>query len=452
MNSNKQDQPLSLRLRTMRASAWSFGGMFVNTGMRLVGNLIMTRILLPDAFGLMAMVSTLEIALMMITDIGVAQSVVRSARGTDPTYLRVAWTVQAVRGVILASVVVAVSVVFGLVAPHVARPGTVYAEPVLPWLFAMSAVNMVLMGLHSTNQWVAARNMHMGRITLANATTQVVRLLAMVGFAMIDASVWALMAGVIVGSITEVALSHTLFPGPRMRPMWNREIQDELWHFGKWIIGSSLLTFVANQADRIILGGYLNADVFGFYVIAFNLVQAGGLLIDKMTNSISYSALSEVMRERPEDLRGFYGKLSLAIDAMCVAGFVIAVFVGPWFIHTLYRANYATAALFIPVLALSLLPRRYETMRAMILSSGQSLATMKISGLNAVGTCAGLYIGFHVAGIFGALVAVGLYKMAGVPVILREGGRIIGGLLLRDLLWLGLVVVATVLLAMFGSL
>jgi O-antigen/teichoic acid export membrane protein len=75
-----------------------FGGENI---LRLGSNLILTRLLFPEAFGLMALVTVFLTGLKMFSDFGLNASIIRSARGDDPIFLQTAWTVQILRGVML---------------------------------------------------------------------------------------------------------------------------------------------------------------------------------------------------------------------------------------------------------------------------------------------------------------------------------------------------------------
>ena len=57
--------PPSLRSRMLRAAGWLVGGNISSQALRLLSNLILTRLLLPEAFGLVAAVNTLYFALVM---------------------------------------------------------------------------------------------------------------------------------------------------------------------------------------------------------------------------------------------------------------------------------------------------------------------------------------------------------------------------------------------------
>jgi len=85
-------------IRSMGFSILSFGG---GSGLRLIGNLILTRILFPEAFGMMALIQIVIAGLTMFSDLGIHSAIIKDARGNDPDYLNTAWALQICRGVFL---------------------------------------------------------------------------------------------------------------------------------------------------------------------------------------------------------------------------------------------------------------------------------------------------------------------------------------------------------------
>mgnify|MGYP000735525278 CR=1 FL=1 len=83
------------------------GTLFVITGyglsqvLRLGGNLILTRLLVPEFFGIMALARAVITGLHFFSDIGLMPSIIRSQRGGDPVFLNTAWTIAVLRGIIL---------------------------------------------------------------------------------------------------------------------------------------------------------------------------------------------------------------------------------------------------------------------------------------------------------------------------------------------------------------
>jgi O-antigen/teichoic acid export membrane protein len=412
--------------RAARAGLWSMTEMGLGYGLRLGSNLVMTRILLPEAFGLMAMVTLVHIALAMLSDLGITQSIIRSPRGEETRYLRVGWTIQILRDSAIAVGVLVVAAALWLLAPGLAPAGTVYADPALPALIAVSSVVMILSGLESTTQHVAARKMQLRWGVIQNISSQIVALIAMVALAQINPSVWSLLWGMIIGAAFRMVLSHILFPGPRMALAWDREMADEFWQFGKWVIGSSLMTFVTNNVDRIFLGAVLDKEHFGFYVIASVWAQAGVMVTTRIIHQIGLPLFSNVSRERPHDLLRVYERFGRLNGIISLAGFVALFFGGAALIHLLYPDSYAQSASFMPFLALAMLREWFSPLGALLLSQGNSKATAISGAAEAVATSLALPIGYSLMGIEGALLAVAVAPMAGVLPMMLVARRTIG--------------------------
>ena len=88
----------SLRKLALRGVIWTTAGFGCGQVLRLAGNLILTRLLVPELFGLMTLAQTAITGLSMFSDIGTSANVVRHPRGEDPKFLNTAWTLQVIRG------------------------------------------------------------------------------------------------------------------------------------------------------------------------------------------------------------------------------------------------------------------------------------------------------------------------------------------------------------------
>ena len=71
----------------LRAALWLLGSNLASQALRLASNLLLARWLAPEAFGLIAAVNTLYFGLVMFSDLGIWQSIVRSDRGQHPRHV-----------------------------------------------------------------------------------------------------------------------------------------------------------------------------------------------------------------------------------------------------------------------------------------------------------------------------------------------------------------------------
>lgn len=428
----------SLGARVMKGGSWVMIQMLVGNLLRLMSNLIMTRLLLPEAYGVMALVITIHAALQMLTDIAEGRNIAREPDGDQTHFLRTVWTVKIIRNVLIALLVVLISFGFLAFGPTYFAPGTVYADPLFPPLLAVSSVILVFKGLGSTKVGLAFRRLDYRSNVFLALTAQACGIGLMILFASISATPWALLFGMISTTLIATILSHVFLPGPSMRLHWDREIVGRIWRFGRWLMGSSLLTFVSQMGDRLILGALVPNETLGIYVIALLWVDVGRTAISRV-GGVSFNTFSEIRRDRPAELPRLFRKFLRMIDLACLAGFCIMVLGGQFLIQVLYDENYQASGAYIPFLALGYLGLRYDVFGMLILAEGDSRSSTIISAMRATALCLGLWAGYQFLGIEGVLLAAALNPLVSAPYVLWRTSRILGrDRILRDLLWLAL--------------
>ena len=124
----------ALESTAIRATIWTIADYGFSMALRVANSLILTRLLMPEAFGLMTLVTTLVVGISLISDIGLGPSVIQNARGDEPVLLNTAWTLQVLRG--LGIFVVALALAWPM--------SLLYHEPRLMWLLPALGLNIVL--------------------------------------------------------------------------------------------------------------------------------------------------------------------------------------------------------------------------------------------------------------------------------------------------------------------
>ena len=69
---------LSLRKRAISAGAWNLAALVTSQAIRLGGNLVMARLLMPDMFGIMIIATTVSVVLHLLSDVGLRQNIIQS--------------------------------------------------------------------------------------------------------------------------------------------------------------------------------------------------------------------------------------------------------------------------------------------------------------------------------------------------------------------------------------
>lgn len=399
--------------RAMRSSALTASGFAVSQVIRLASNLVLTRLLLPDAFGLMALVTVAMIGLANFSDVGVGQAIMANRRGDDDDFLDTAWTLQVARGALLWLATCA------LAAPVAAF----YAEPMLAQILPVAGLSLLIAGFNPTRIETANRHLMLGRVTLLDLFSQTLGVAVMVAAALATESVWALVIGGLVGAAAKLALTSLFLPGGRNRFRWDAGAAHELVHFGKWIFLSTVFGFIIAQGDRVILGKYLSLDWLGVYNIGFFLASAplllGGAVIGRVmiplyrhgadgpaTNLAKVRAMRRILT----------GVLLGALLSMALLGVPL--------VHALYDERYAAAGAVVVLIACAQIPNVIGmTYDQAALAAGDSRRFCAVLAAKAALFVLLFLAGAEVGGLVGALLGQGLALLLSYPLVVGLARR-----------------------------
>jgi len=421
----------SLKRRVLAGSVWTIFGFGAAFLLRLGGNVALTRLLFPEAFGLMTLVTVLMMGLAMFSEIGVGPSIIQNPRGDDPAFLNTAWTIQVVRGLLLWVCAIAL-------APLMAR---LYEEPRLRWMVPIAGLSAVFAGFSSTSLFLLNRHLRLGRRTVLDLATQFVGLVVTVAWACVDRSVNALVGGMLVAPALKAVLSHVVIPGPRNRLAWDREAGRSLFRFGRWIFLNTLLAFIGMQADRLLLGKLISMEMLGVYGIAAALVMTGRSLVSSLAGSVLFPAASRRSGLPREQFLGQLRQKRRPILLLSAAMMAVVVSCEDWVVLGLYDARYEAASWILPILTLGLWPVVLAaTADGCLLALDQSKYLTLGSFLRVLALCVLLPLGYWRFGLAGVVVSVSLVDWP------RYIGAVIGlvrsrlNLLRQDALATGLLV------------
>ncbi len=398
----------SLTARVLRSSALSVVGFGYSQVLRLATNLILTRILFPEAFGLMALVMVFLMGLAMFSDVGISPAIAQSKRGDDPDFLNTAFTIQIIRGVFL----FAVGCLLALPAAHF------YGEDILAPMLMVASLQFIITGFVPTRLETAKRHLLMGRITALDMMCQTMSVFVTVGLALWTGSVWALVFSGLFGAAIQVVLYSLYLPGPRNRLRWEGAAASELIHFGKWIFLSTICGFFLGQGDRLILGKVLPLDAFGVYSIGFFLASFPLMLGHMVTGRV----LIPIYRDRPprESRDNFLKLRRMRIMATAgLMGLMMTVgLLGVWLVDLMYDARYLAAGGIVVLITCIQMPVLIAlTYDQAALAAGDSKRYFVLAASRAVLVLSGLLIGGLSFGLVGALVGQGLAMLAAYPVV-----------------------------------
>ena len=392
--------------RALRGSAIVALGYVASQVLRLGSNLILTRLLFPEAFGMMALVTVVMIGLMMFSDVGIGPAILGDRRGDDPRFLDTAWTIQVVRGALLWGVT------WALAWPLAAF----YRAPELTQLLPVAGLTLLIAGFNPTRIETANRHLALGRVTLLDLTAQVAGIAAMIVLAIATHSVWALVWGNILGTLVKLGLTTAFLPGHRNRLGWDKAAAGGLIRFGGWIFLSTACGFLLMQGDKAILGRYLSLTSLGIYNIGYFLASFPMLLAAAVVGRIFIPLYREVAADGSDRVYRRLRRMRFAVTGTVFVLVGSVAMLGVPLVGLLYDARYAAAGAVVVAVACVQLPQLLmATYDSAALAAGDSRGFFLVSALRAGAQTALFLAGAELAGLPGALIAQALAAILAAP-------------------------------------
>ncbi|HOO71576.1 MAG TPA: oligosaccharide flippase family protein [Spirochaetota bacterium] len=413
-NPSHQGKNNQLLKKVKNGSIWTITSHGGSQIIRFLNNLIMTRLLFEEAFGIMAIVSTFLVGLQLFSDIGIGPSIIQNKRGEEPEFYNTAWTIQVVRGFVLFLVALTGAVPFSMF----------YNEPLLAKLIAVSGINAFIQGFASTKLFINNRNLDMKRLAIIELISQIASMAIMIIWAVIDRSIWALVVGGIAGTTTKTILSHTMLPGEKNRFHWNNEDSRSLYHFGRWIFISTMITFFAQQSDRLIFGKMIPFTLLGIYHIGSTLGNIPLQILKQLMGRVFFPLFSRI-NEANKDLSSAFTQTRWII--LVFAGWVYSGFIagGTTIVDILYDDRYLQAGWIVQFISIGCwFSICMDSYGAILLSRAKTFQLAVSNATKFVSMIIFIFLGNKFFGFKGAVLGIAASELCRLIVITIASARI----------------------------
>ena len=331
---------LALRTRVVRSAGWVFAGRAVLQGLLIVKLVIMARLLGPEDFGLFGFALLALGALNTFTRTGFNSALIQRKDNAE-SYLDTAWTVHVIRALVLGAAMVGT-------APLVA---TFFGDDRIVPLLRVLSGSVVLNGLVNVGVIYFHKELDFRRQFVLDSARGGTSFVVGVALAFALRSVWALIYAHVAASAVRCLASYVMH-GYRPRPRLDRAQAAELFRFGRWVLGSSVVAFLTMHGDDVFLGKRLGPTALGAYQVAYQLSNAPAREIAGLCSTVMMPTYAKVQHQ-PARLRGAFLEVFelVASAALPLAAFIL--FAAPELVVGLLGAKWQAAVAPVQVLAIA---------------------------------------------------------------------------------------------------
>lgn len=402
----------SLGAQAVSGSLWTairFAGEY---GLRLASNLILSRLLVPEAFGLMALVWVVMTGLAMFSDVGITAIVVQSRRGDEPSFLNTVWTLQVIRGALLT----------GFAALLAIPMAHFYDIPELRELIWVASFTAFISGFNSIAMVRLQRHLQIKKVAMIEVSGQLWANVATITLGLLYPSVWALVFGGLLGSLGRMVLTHAMNPDHRCRFAWDRSAISDLLDFGKWVFLSTILFFLAGQSDRLIFGQLFSVANLGVFSFAMIFATIPTQVVWRIGSAVVFPALSR-RRESETGLVPIYRRARIPLLVLGVLPVAFLLSSAPQLIEVLYDPRYIDAGWMLQILAIATwfqIPQSSSASVLLALGIPRWIAIANGAKFAALIICLPLgYLGFGDAGAIAGLAGAEVFRYLTLAIAIR---------------------------------
>ncbi|MBD3241675.1 MAG: oligosaccharide flippase family protein [Chitinivibrionales bacterium] len=323
----------SNRLRAIRSTGWVAGAGVFEQALRFGRNMILARLLAPEAFGRMAIVFACYGATELFTGVALAPAVIHDRRGHEPAYLNAAWWLSVLRGVL---VYLAAIPLCPLIADWYNRPDLV---PLLRIVFA----SILLRAFTSPVLYSRAKALTFRDLVLVQAGGSVVGVAVALLLAARSPSALALAAGHVTEDATRLILSHLICPfRPRLRI--DRACLWSMLRYTRRMVGMSVFTFIFLRTDTFVLGKTVSGEQLGYYTMAAGLAVIPVTLVTRLFGQLLTPTFA-ILQNDAVKMRTALGEVVALVACIAAPLACAALFFGRALLNLVYGQAYGSAAL-----------------------------------------------------------------------------------------------------------
>lgn len=376
--------------------SWSTASFGVEQGLRLLTNVVLAQLLAPQMFGIMLIVNSIKTGIQLTSDVGTSQNIISNPRGSMPDFYDTAWTIQALRGLLLGGVVI-------LLAYPLAR---YFERPDLALILPVASFFFIFAGFDSLARPLIQKDLNLRRLAVFQITIASITLVAHVAAALITQTVWALVMGGILSAAAAMIASFLLIPGLRHRVLLRAREAREQFRFGRWVFLSTLIYFLAMNFDRLYFAKQISLAQLGIYGIARGLADVFGFLIQHVAAYVLYpmvAAAGITGKELRHKL--LHGRRYLLLGIAITLGLFLSI--SDTLVSGLYDERYAQGALILPVLLFgtwfSILT---ATTDAILMGLSRPVYAAVSNAIKLASYVIGVPLAFHSQGFFAAIAVI----------------------------------------------
>lgn len=320
-----------LKRRSVRGGAVTMVAQVFKFSLSLGSNVVLARLLTPQDYGLIGMVTAVTGFVSLFKDLGLSMATVQKNEINHEQVSTLFWVNVALSMITM--------LVTAALAPAIAW---FYKEPRLIGITLSLAAAFIFSGLTVQHQALLNRQMRFKALVLIDVSTTLLGIVAAMISASYGAGYWSLIVLQLVTAITN-AIAVWIICGWRPGLPVLRSGVRSMLAFGGNLTGFSIINYFARNLDNVLIGKYWGAEQLGFYAKSYQLLLLPLQQINAPLSAVAVPTLSRLV-DSPERYRQAYLQILRATSIMTLPLVIFMISTSDWLVLLLLGPQWHEAS------------------------------------------------------------------------------------------------------------
>ena len=331
----------SLKNKTVKGVGWSAADAFLGQGVSFIVGLVLARLLSPDEYGLIGIVTIFTTVMLGIVDSGFSNSLIRKKNVTEEDYSTLFFFNLAVS--------IGLFTLLFLGAPWIAE---FFARPQLLSLVRVMGMLLIIQALSIVQNTILTRRIDFKTKTKASVISAIISGVIGIAMAYTGFGVWSL-----VGQQLSRQLFYTgcLWVFNKWWPKIQFSIESlrYMWGFGWKLLVSGLLDNIWKELYQVVVGKYYSPAMLGQYTRSKEYAKIFSSNLTSIVQRVSFPVLSQVQDDKERMVSAYRRVIKTTMFVTAVIMISMGAVAEP-LIYCLIGPQWHIAATFLPLICISM--------------------------------------------------------------------------------------------------
>lgn len=331
---------MSLKTDSIKGVTWTTVSTIATSSFQLIQLAILARILEPEVFGLMAIVTIVIGFSIAFMDMGISNAIIHFQKISIEQLSTLYW-LNVISGIIL-------FIIIKISSSYIA---IFYNESELQKLVSLLALSFVFQSFGQQFMILLQKNMQFNKIAITEIIATFCVLFGSVSLAVLGFGIFSLIYGTLIGSAIR-SIQYFYHGSNIYRPKLILKLSfvKEFIKFGLYQMGEKSLNYFSANVDKIIIGKFIGFEALGYYNMAWQLIIFPVSKINPIVNKVAFPVFAKVQNNN-DSINYIYEKVLIFLFLIVIPLLIFLYYFSSDVVHLVYGAGWEKSANIVSILA-----------------------------------------------------------------------------------------------------